>query len=191
MGSRGNLDLRNEQGRQMGHRHAGAALHWGPRFEYNGYESTSSGMDGSFGDRFVKYVLEWDDSSIRIFYDGTLVLDVAPPEGGFWEMGNARWGLPDDQNIWRGGSKMAPFDQEFHLIMNVAVGRTNGFFPDSWTNYPYPKPWSNQSPTAPREFWQGRGNWQPTWNGEDAAMAVNYVRVWKTRPDDETEELNL
>jgi hypothetical protein len=27
------------------------------------------------------------------------------------------------------GSQNAPFDQEFYLILNVAVGSTNGYFP--------------------------------------------------------------
>ena len=90
--------------------------------------------------------------------------------------------------------------------MNVAVGGTNGFFPDTWTNAAYPKPWSNTSPTAPRQaykhhrhvpymwdmlmfnvsrdFWNARGSWYPTWNpdvnnGEDAAMVVDYVRVYE------------
>ena len=67
--------------------------------------------------------------------------------------------------------------------MNVAVGGTNGFFPDSWTNVAYPKPWNNAAETGPRDFWQGNGNWLPTWNGEEAAMIVNYVRAYKLAPD--------
>jgi hypothetical protein len=35
----------------------------------------------------------------------------------------------------------APFDQEFYLIMNVAVGGTNGWFPDGAGG----KPWLDQS----------------------------------------------
>ena len=72
--------------------------------------------------------------------------------------------------------------------MNVAVGGTNGFFSDSLRNSPYPKPWNNKSPTAPREFWNAKNQWYPTWNpesnnGEDAAMKINYVKVWKMKPD--------
>ena len=40
----GNLNLHNEEGHPMGHTHAGAALHWGPAFEYNAYASTLGGM---------------------------------------------------------------------------------------------------------------------------------------------------
>lgn len=62
--------------------------------------------------------------------------------------------------------------------MNVAVGGTNGFFSDSWTNKNGNKPWLNTSPQASTDFWDGRGSWMPTWNDEDVAMAVDYVRVW-------------
>ncbi|KAJ7244254.1 hypothetical protein C8J57DRAFT_1242961 [Mycena rebaudengoi] len=34
------------------------------------------------------------------------------------------------ENPWVNGTKAAPFDQSFYLIMNVAVGGTNGWFPD-------------------------------------------------------------
>jgi hypothetical protein len=33
--------------------------------------------------------------------------------------------------------------------MNVAVGGTNGYFPDGIGN----KPWNNESPTSVNEFW--------------------------------------
>lgn len=39
------------------------------------------------------------------------------------------------------------FAFQFYIIMNVAVGGTNGFFPDGVTN-PSPKPWWNGSPTV-------------------------------------------
>jgi hypothetical protein len=42
---------------------------------------------------------------------------------------------------------MAPFDRDFYLIMNIAVGGTNGFFPDGVSN-PTNKPWLNSSPTV-------------------------------------------
>ena len=63
--------------------------------------------------------------------------------------------------------------------MNVAVGGTNGFFPDSVPNGSGTKPWSNQDHNGPEKFWKGRGQWQPTWQGDDAAMQVDYVRMWQ------------
>jgi beta-glucanase (GH16 family) len=182
--SRGNLDLQDEEGNQRGHTYAGATLHWGPYLPHNGWEKTEDYRTGTWADAFHRYILEWDDSSLRIFFDDDLVLETVPPAGGFWEMGNADWGLPDEQNPWQGSSStVAPFDREFYLIMNVAVGGTNGFFPDTWTNIAYPKPWLNPSETGPRDFWEANGDWLPTWNGEEAAMVVNYVRAYKLEPD--------
>jgi hypothetical protein len=42
------------------------------------------------------------------------------------------------------GRSNTPFDQPFYLILNVAVGGTNGFFPEGVGN----KPWGNESPTV-------------------------------------------
>jgi len=70
---------------------------------------------------------------------------ITPPAGGFYEVGNfASEGIG---NPWSGGSKMAPFDKDFYLILNVAVGGTNGFFPDGVAN-PGGKPWLNTSPVV-------------------------------------------
>jgi hypothetical protein len=35
---------------------------------------------------------------------------------------------------------MAPFDHEFYIILNLAVGG-NGFFADDYVNEGKPKPW--------------------------------------------------
>ena len=67
--------------------------------------------------------------------------------------------------------------------MNVAVGGTNYYFGDDWTNGNGDKPWDNTSPNAPKDFWDGRDQWYSTWNGEDAAMQVDFVRVYKDAPN--------
>eukprot|EP00058_Branchiostoma_floridae_P025161 XP_002610651.1 hypothetical protein BRAFLDRAFT_65842 [Branchiostoma floridae] len=104
----------------------------------------------------------------------------------------------DSDNPRSGAGRMAPFDQDvgftigtvvmFYLIMNVATGGTNGFFMDDYVNMPHPKPWANaQSRSeAMASFWRARDQWLPTWNpahnnGEDAAMQVKSVKVWKFR----------
>lgn len=66
--------------------------------------------------------------------------------------------------------------------MNVAVGGVNGFFPDNAKN-PTEKPWKNSSPTASRDFWNGRNSWLSTWKldenySAEASLLVDYVRVW-------------
>ena len=45
------------------------------------------------------------------------------------------------QNPWKYGPNSAPFDQQFYLILNVAVGGTNGWFPDGAGD----KPWLDGS----------------------------------------------
>ena len=67
---------------------------------------------------------------------------------------------------------------QFYFMLNVAVGGTTGFFSDEWTNANGAKPWSNESPQAMLDFWNARGDWEPTWVGNDIAMAVDYIRVW-------------
>lgn len=96
---------------------------------------------------------------------------------GFW----ARGGFEDSgrDNPWKRATPMAPFDQEFYIILNLAVGGVN-FFPDTFSNEGAPKPWLNNSPRAAADFWSGRSNWLPTWNldTDDSHLQVEYVRVW-------------
>eukprot|EP01027_Heterolobosea_sp_BB2_P027523 GEZU01042967.1.p1 GENE.GEZU01042967.1~~GEZU01042967.1.p1 ORF type:complete len:108 (+),score=5.98 GEZU01042967.1:175-498(+) len=47
------------------------------------------------------------------------------------------------RTTWVNGSRNAPFDQSFFIILNVAVGGTNEYFPDGDG-----KPWSNSQSVA-------------------------------------------
>lgn len=60
--------------------------------------------------------MEWLPTSFKFFVDDELIGGVSPPEGGFWEMGNF-----EGENIWRNGTRMAPFDQPviFHSITSL------------------------------------------------------------------------
>ena len=40
--SRGNRDLRDEQGKQRGNTNGGSTLHWGPFFEANRFDMTNT-----------------------------------------------------------------------------------------------------------------------------------------------------
>ncbi|TKY89774.1 hypothetical protein EX895_001071 [Sporisorium graminicola] len=71
-------------------------------------------------------------------------------------------------------SKAAPFDQYFYLILNVAVGSTNGYFANS--------PWSNSDPNAARAFIEAKDHtWGPTWpqDPKKRGMAIDYVKMWQ------------
>ena len=73
------------------------------------------------------------------------------------------------------GRANTPFDEKFYMILNVAVGSTNGFFKDGVGG----KPWIDKSDTAPKEFWDSRSMWKDTWGeGDTRGMTVKYVRMW-------------
>ena len=62
------------------------------------------------------------------------------------------------------------------MILNVAVGGTNGFIPDDAINAggARPKPWVNGVGQGEGQqlFWADKDNWWPTWNGEESALRV-------------------
>jgi hypothetical protein len=80
-------------------------------------------------------------------------------------------------DVWaETGLYNTPFDQPFHLIMNVAVGSSNGFFPDSEGD----KPWIDVDHTAMRDFWMANSTWLPTWGkGDERGMTVKSVKMWQ------------
>jgi hypothetical protein len=73
------------------------------------------------------------------------------------------------------GKANTPFDEDFFLILDVAVGGTNGFFKDGVGN----KPWGDASYTAPKEFWDAQAQWGPTWGeGDTRGLTVKSVKMW-------------
>jgi hypothetical protein len=80
---------------------------------------------------------------IRFGIDDEEIGRITPPAGGFYEYGNfATEGIA---NPWASGTKMAPFDKDFFIILCLAIGGNNGFFPDNAVNQGG-KPWINQTP---------------------------------------------
>lgn len=108
------------------------------------------------------------------------MLDV-PFTQSFWDFGKFPANLA---NPWVGEDKSAPFNREFYIIMNLAVGGTGNYFPDGVGG----KPWNNADPHAPNTFYNAKGQWYPTWKGEDAALQVDSVSVWRIDPDTPAEE---
>ena len=91
----------------------------------------------TFAEGFHTFALEWSPKFIRIYVDSRLhhMLEVSfnkpffdrgdfPP---YVANGSVTIQTP---NPWLNGTTAAPFDQSFYLIMNVAVGGTNGWFTD-------------------------------------------------------------
>lgn len=177
--ARGNARLM-QNGVNIGVEQAGSTLHWGPYWPYNGYDKTTWRRNSSPGYNadFHLYQLEWTPDYLKFSLDNVELGTITPTAGGFWELG----AFPANvENPWRFATKMAPFDEEFYLILNLAVGGTNGFFPDDAVNEGgAPRPWAPGSSNAAGEFWAGRDGWYPTWQaaGDNAALQVDYVRVW-------------
>ncbi|XP_066282938.1 beta-1,3-glucan-binding protein-like [Branchiostoma lanceolatum] len=188
--TRGNRNLYASWGASLGIDVTTSTLHWGSSgaWPYNGFYKTRAEKEahtGTYGSDFHKWTMVWTDQYLKFSVDDELMLTVSPPDG-FWALGD--FGLPDSDNPWSGAGRMAPFDEDFYLILNVATGGTNGFFMDDYVNMPHPKPWSNSESRsqAMSSFWRARDQWLPTWspgtnNGEDAAMQVKSVKVWKFR----------
>ncbi|KAF9347558.1 hypothetical protein BGX26_000967 [Mortierella sp. AD094] len=153
-----------------------STLHWGPSYEFNRFEMTHKEyalQDGkTFADDFPVFTLDWRPEGLKTFVDNNLVLDV--PFNNMFKKGKfPAW----VDKLWA-GSNAAPFDQEFYLIINVAVAGTAGYFPDGIGG----KSWSDRSPHAVNEFYAAKDDWYPTWGSESGtsrALAVDYIRVYK------------
>ncbi|GFS12995.1 beta-1,3-glucan-binding protein [Elysia marginata] len=166
----GEIDVMESRGNKcpIGVEEVSSTLHWGPSAGENKYYMTTGKRHGSnWADNFHTWRLEWTRDHLVTFVDNQEVMRTG---ANFWQKGGF-----GGSNLWAGGEKMAPFDQEFYMIFNVAVGGTNGFFPDGNHYNGARKPWSNGSPHAAQDFWNGRGDWQRTWNGEKTAMIIDYV----------------
>lgn len=178
--SRGNAQL-IQNGINIGAEQVGSTLHWGPDPAHNAYTRThfdKNSPGNGYNKDFRVYELEWSPDYLKFSIDGEHLGTVLPNKT-FWELGEFQTsGL---SNPWVSGTNLAPFDEQFYFIINVAAGGVN-YFPDDAEN-PIPKPWKNRSPTAMTDFWKGKSGWLPTWNldtndGEDAALQVDSIKVW-------------
>merc|ERR1712071_198838 len=85
------------------------------------------------------------------------------------------------ENPWVGRGKFAPFDQEFHMLINVAVGGTKGYMPDEdkCINKAGPKPWENkQGLEAMKPFDE---NGYKTWT--QPTLQVKEIKIWNLKGD--------
>ena len=93
-------------------------LHYGSQWPGNKHTGNTYKLDkGNFTDDFHIFTLEWEEGAIRWYVDGRLT---------------------QTQTNWDsdGGKFPAPFDQEFHILLNLAIG--GGFLgnPDETTKFP-------------------------------------------------------
>ncbi len=88
----------------------GGSLHFGGSWPNNTYTTSSYSMGGAnFADEFHIYAVEWDEDQFRWYVDDVL---YATKYSWQWYCSNA----PENP--------LAPFDQEFYIILNSAIGGT-------------------------------------------------------------------
>ncbi|KAK7885196.1 hypothetical protein LTR67_010687 [Exophiala xenobiotica] len=178
---RGNAGSEYPDGRDS----VGSTLHWGPISDADAFWKTSGKHNlrrTDYSKAFHTFGLEWSEKYLFMYVDTRLVqvmFTKFDAHKNMWDYGNFGASLVNNSAMndpWSStGRKNTPFDQPFYLILNVAVGATNGFFEDGVAN----KPWGDKSLTAPREFWDAKDSWLPTWGeGAERGMTVRSVKMW-------------
>jgi beta-glucanase (GH16 family) len=95
-------------------------LHFGGQWPQNQHKGASFDLDtGSFHNSFHLFALEWEEGEIRWYVDGELYQTQG--EGDWY---STAAGFP------------APFNQDFHLLVNLAVGGNWPGSPDGTTEFP-------------------------------------------------------
>lgn len=136
-------------------------------------------LHSEYGDDSHTYGLEWTPKHLYTYID-TRLLQVLylPFDERFWDRCHSPVASSNGTLLvdpWAASpDTSAPFNKDFFLILNVAVGGRNGWFPDGAGG----KPWVDASHLAKRDFWNARSQWHPTWK-KDSAMIVDIVKMWQ------------
>ena len=178
MESRGN----NYTYAQGGNNIVSSALHWGPNADndawWRNYEKRKA-LHTIYPSGFHTFGLEWTEKFLVTYLDSRLLhILYTKFDEPLWRRGKFP---PADSNGTRlvdpwsqTGRYSTPFDQDFYLILNVAVGSMNAWFEDGASG----KPWVDQSTSARKDFWDARDQWLPTWE-PDGQMIVKSVKMWQ------------
>ncbi|KAJ6463591.1 glycoside hydrolase family 16 protein, partial [Mycena vitilis] len=187
----GEIDIMEARGNgpsypKQGVNYVRSSLNWGPATFLNAVAKTYgwwTDRRGRYDAGFHTYALEWNEDFIRMYVDSRLKhMYELKLSKSFWDRGDFPPVVQNGsesvvlQNPWVNGTKAAPFDQSFYLIMNVAVGGTNGWFPDGPE-----KPWLDGSATAPLDFLRAQDQWYSTWPQDisERAMVIDSVKMWE------------
>jgi beta-glucanase (GH16 family) len=184
--SRGN----NHTFRQGGNNIMSSALHWGPNSANDAWWRTNNkrqALHTTFADTFHIFGVEWSEKYIFTYINSRLLQVMYvnfDPDTKLWDRG--KFPSYDKTNgtqlvsPWDKAGETTPpsrpFDQDFCLILNVAVGGTNGWFEDGQGN----KPWVDSSRNARKDFWDAREKWLPTWQ-DGGEMVVKRVQMWQQK----------
>ncbi|KAF9075383.1 concanavalin A-like lectin/glucanase domain-containing protein [Rhodocollybia butyracea] len=156
-----------------------------------GWWDTKRLDSSSWSTGFHTYTLEWTDKWMRMYVDSRLEamldLDIKKSQESFFNrarypataINSSTGDTVAVENIWSeaGGGWNAPFDQEFYLIIQVAVGGTSGWFPDGAGG----KMWTDGDTDAMFDFAKAQDEWSATWptSVDDRSLRVDWVKMWK------------
>lgn len=185
----GEIDIAESRGNNYtyptgGNNIISSTLHWGPDAANDAWWRTygkQHALHSTFSSGFHTFGMEWSEKYLYTYLDSRLLQVLYNKfSTPFWDRGDFPLATANGTaivNPWsQTGSDATPFDQDFYLLLNVAVGGTNGWFEDGKAN----KPWVDASPTAKTEFWVAKDQWYPSWqNNNGAAMQVKSVKMWQ------------
>ncbi len=209
---------RNPKSNAGGVQSIAGTLHWGESYKKNGFPKTHtaytvSDTSGTLDQEFHIFGIRWNETGLYTYLDNDSnhVLEVSFVQGSFSDRASQKTehclkrGPKDSDNfdcvmnssensmekfpadIWP--TRQGPFDQEFYLILNVAVGFVDpdpnagklGYFPDNYCN----KPWQNAGKYPVADFYAAKSDWFPTWTGgtssaisDNAALQISEIRYW-------------
>ncbi|GAA0858599.1 hypothetical protein GCM10009114_28810 [Aliiglaciecola litoralis] len=133
-----NLKVANEEGVEEGYIHG--TLHYGRLWPNNEESGKSYLPESNPADDFHTYAIEWQEGEIRWYMDGYLYATQMASEVRYNSKGEAvglkhRGWFAEYFNIATGEKEVqwntAPFDQDFYIILNLAVG---GDWPENVNN---------------------------------------------------------
>ena len=104
-------------------------LHYGRPWPNNSYTGTYYIPPANIWEQFHTYAVEWEEGEIRWYVDD--VHYATQTSAGWFTYYQEREGEP-----FKIGEGAAPFDQAFHLILNLAVGGNWPGQPNSATQFP-------------------------------------------------------
>ncbi|KAI8813448.1 concanavalin A-like lectin/glucanase domain-containing protein [Cladochytrium replicatum] len=188
----GEIDIAESRGNPFSYTEGGynqisSTLQWGLIPDWNRYLDTQKKLTlrhGSYNDGFHKFGMEWTPNYLTTWVDSPLRTNLYQAfDKPFFQKGSFPLAYPNgsasrNPNWKTDGSSPSPFDQEFFLVLNVAVGNTKGYFPDGDSK----KPWVNTSPNAQYDFIKNKDAWYPSWpdkNSDDRGMVVDFVKIWQ------------
>ncbi len=114
----GEIDIMEYLGHEPSTVHG--TLHFGGEWPYTQYRTSAYVTEGwPFSREFRDFALEWEEGEMRFYAEGNL----------YQTLGRGDWNTS-------GHAFPAPFDQRFHLLVNLAVGGNWPGSPDASTEFP-------------------------------------------------------